>query len=304
MQEKFKGGVSVFIGACSFGVLSTIVKTAYELGYSVGEITGSQSMFGAIMLWAIYLLQKQEKKQAKPASAGKPSGESSSWWKIALAGSFTGLVGIFYYKCVSILPASIAIILLMQYLWVSILIEWVVFKKRPQPIQLVAACVVLGGTILAGGVFNESLHLDTMGVFYGFLAAISYSIFLMTSGRVGNDLPVFKKSALMITGSVAITWLIFPPLFLFSGVLIEGLYTWGIVLALLGAAIPPLFFSYGIPKVGVSMGAILSAAELPVAVVSSYFILQEEVVALQWLGVAIILGAIMLANLKLDRVPK
>jgi len=300
VNSKLKGSIFVFLGACSFGVLSTIVKTAYADGYTLGQITGSQTFFGMSLLWIVYLIQmsagksKQTDKKENKANDTKPT----AWWKVLLAGTFTGLVGIFYYQCVKLLPASIAIILLMQYLWISILIEAVVFKKKPHKMQLIAAAIVLIGTLFAGGIFNHDVVLNLKGIVFGFLAATCYSIFILTSGRVGNDLPVFKKSALMITGSCIMTWIIFPPLFFFDGAFIGGLYKWGLSLALLGTVIPPLFFSIGMPKTGVSLGAILSAAELPVAVTSSRFILHENVQLLQWFGVALILFAIILTNIK------
>jgi drug/metabolite transporter (DMT)-like permease len=303
VNDKLKGGIFVFLGACSFGLLSTIVKTAYSEGYTLGQVTGSQTFFGMSLLWIIYLIQYSYGKSKKPdKKAEKEAGtKTTKWWKVALAGTFTGLVGIFYYQSVKLLPASIAIILLMQYLWISILIEAVVFKKKPHKMQLIAAAIVLVGTLFAGGVFNHEVVLNAKGIFFGFLAAICYSVFILTSGRIGNDLPVFKKSALMITGSCLITWIIFPPLFFFDGVFFDGLYKWGLSLALLGTVIPPLFFSIGMPRTGVSLGAILSAAELPVAVTSSRFILHENVQLLQWLGVALILFAIIMTNLKLKK---
>ncbi len=305
MNEKLKGGIIVFLGGCSFGFLSTIVKLAYAAGYNVGQITGTQSFLGAFILWSIFLLQKQFKPHTIKLKPTQTLKKPTPVWKVALAGSFTGLVGIFYYNSVNYIPASIAIILLMQYLWISILIEWIWFKKKPHKMQVIAAGVVFVGTLFAGGVFNNKLEtFDTRGFIFGFLAAISYSIFLMTSGRVGNELPVFKKSALMITGSMILTWIIFPPLFLIDGTFFAGLYKWGIALALLGTVVPPLFFSIGIPRVGVSLGAILSASELPVAVASSHFILREDVQYLQWLGVLLILSAIALTNLKIKKLGK
>lgn len=294
MNTKLKGGIFVFLGACSFGLLSTIVKKAYADSYTLGDITGSQTLFGMGFLWLIYLLQTRSKsfKSCKETTQQKPT----NWLKVMLAGTFTGLVGIFYYKCVSFLPASIAIILLMQYLWISIVLDLLIFRKKPTQIQLLAALIVLIGTVFAGGVFNYSVSLDPFGVVYGFLAALSYALFILCSGRVGNDLPVFKKSALMITGSFILTWIIFRPTFFFDGVFIGGLYKWGLALALLGTVIPPLFFSIGMPKVGISLGAILSAAELPVAVCSSHFILHENVQWLQWLGVGLILTSIAMSN--------
>lgn len=298
MNNKLKGGISVFLGACSFGFLSTIIKTAYGEGFVVGEITGAQAFFGMLILWSFYLLQVLFSKKKTEQESDAPRSKTA-WWKVSLAGTFTGLVGVFYYQCVNLLPASIAIILLMQYLWISIVIEALVFKKKPHKIQLIAALVVFIGTFFAGGVFSDSVSLNPKGIMFGFFAAISYAMFLLTSGRIGNDLPVFKKSALMITGSCAIVFIIFPPMFFFDGTLIgRGLYFWGILVAVLGTVIPPMFFSYGVPKVGVSLGAILSAAELPVAVSASYFILHEEVEFLQWIGVALIIFSIIMTNVK------
>lgn len=301
MNEKLKGGIIVFLGAASFGLLSTIVKKAYGEGYDVGHITSSQTFFGMIILWAIYLIQTKSIDRGKVSKASEEvnTGKRTPSWKVMFAGIFTGLVGIFYYKCVSMIPASIAIILLMQYLWISIILDYIVYRKKPVKVQLIGSAVVLLGTVLAGGLFNESLHIEPLGIVYGMLAALCYAIFLLTSGRVGTDLPVFKKSALMITGSCILTFIIFRPTFFWDGMLIDGLYKWGVILALLGTVIPPAFFSYGVPRTGIALGTILSAAELPVAVCSSFFVLKEQVEGLQWLGVALIFGTILMTNARI-----
>ncbi|WP_329903542.1 EamA family transporter [Porphyromonas pogonae] len=302
MNERLKGSLLVFIGACSFGILSTIVKTAYDYGYTLGEVTGSQTMLGMLILWLVYWVTKQLKKNKSQqkihnSTHQTTSKNKTSSWKVMFAGIFTGLVGIFYYQCVKLIPASIAIILLMQNVWISMLIETVAFRKRPSRAQLFSAVIVLIGTVLAAGIMNDKVSLNGAGVIYGLLAAFSYSIFIITSGRVGNDLDVIHKSALMITGACAITFIIFPPAFLFNGLLFKGLIKWGLALAIFGTVIPPFLFSKGIPLTGVSLGAILGAAELPVAVLSSKFVLHEQVTVVQWIGVIIILTAIVIPNL-------
>lgn len=302
-SKKIQGGIFVFLGACCFGILSTIVKTAYNDGYTVGQITGSQYLLGALTLWVIYSAQKIFKfsTQEKLDKQIFLNSKNNRWWKVLVAGSFSGLCGVFYYHAVTILPASIAIILLMQYLWISILIEFLIFKKRPTQLQIIAVLVVLTGTVLAGGILNESIVLNMKGIIYGLLAATSYSIFLMASGRLGNDLPIFKKSALMITGSCLLIFLIYPPFFLIDGTFISGLYKWGLLLAFFGTIITPILFSKGMPLVGIPLGAILCAAELPVAVFASRFILRENVTLLQWVGVILILFAIVITNLKVTK---
>ncbi|WP_392564579.1 DMT family transporter [Orbus wheelerorum] len=297
MKERFIGGLLVLLGACSFGVLSSIVKTAYKAGYSLGEVTGVQSFFGMIILWGLYLVYKFFCKKKVIVNTRSFNG-NYQLWRVCLAGFCPGLVGIFYYQCVQLIPASIAIVLLMQYLWISVIIDCFVFRNRPTLFQILVVFIIIIGSCLAAGIFNQHISLNLKGCFFGILAAITYSLFITMSSRVGNHLPKLKKSALMITGACFITFIIFPPTFLFELTLDDKLYQWGLMLALLGTVLPPLLFSIGIPKVGISFSAILSAAELPVAVIASYFYLKELIHYNQWIGVALILVAIIIPNLK------
>jgi len=289
-----KGILLVFFGACSFGILSTFVKLAYHEGYTLGDVTGAQAFFGAVILWTLFFFQSRTSAyKAKEIKIITP------WWKMVLAGTCTGLVSVFYYQCVKLVPNSVAIILLMQFIWMSILLEFLIFKKRPSGIQLAAILLVLSGTVLASGMVETSISsINLTGIGFGLLAALCYAGFLMLSGRIGNEYPALKKSALMITGACILIFIIFPPSFLINGALAGSLIKWGLIIAVFGTVIPPLFYAEGVPKIGTALSSILSAAELPVAVMMAGFVLQEQVSFLRWVGVAIILSAMVLPNLK------
>lgn len=309
MSSKLKGSIFVFFGACSFGILSTIVKTAYSHGYVLRDVVDSQVFIGMVTLWTLYTISLIRKNRTNEnvnkaevtIQENLPFWKNPVVWKLLASGVFTGLVGIFYYQCVKLIPASIAIILLMQNVWMSILIEFLVFKKKPSRVQVIAMCLVLGGTVLAAGLLESRVQMDPKGIVFGLLAAFSYSIFILSSGRIGNDLPVAKKSALMITGSCIATFILFPPVTMFGMWFTGGLFPWGLALALFGTIIPPFLFSKGVPMTGVSLGSILGSAELPVAVLASAVVLHEVVSIWQVLGVAIILSAIVLTNLPQKR---
>ncbi|MBC9130285.1 DMT family transporter [Frischella sp. Ac48] len=294
MKQRFWGGALVFLGACSFGVLSSIVKTAYKAGYTLGQVTGVQNLFGMLMLWILYIVYKFFRHSSLALTVKQ---QTTKNWQVCLAGIFPCLVAIFYYQCVQLVPASIAIILLMQYLWISVIVDYLRFRNKPSLPQIIAVVMIIGGSIFAAGIFNQNITLNIKGYIFGFLAAITYTLFIITSNRVGVDLPTLKKSALMITGACILGFIIFPPIFLLQFAWDEKLYQWGLLLALLGTVIPPFLFAIGIPKVGISVSAILTAVELPVAVLASYFYLNESVNASQWLGVLIILIAIVASNL-------
>ncbi|MBC6112518.1 DMT family transporter [Pedobacter fastidiosus] len=289
-----KGILLVFFGACSFGILSTFVKLAYHDGYTLGDVTGAQAFFGAVILWVLFFFQTRTASYKSKETIIK-----TPWWKMVLAGTCTGLVSVFYYQCVKLVPNSVAIILLMQFIWMSILMEYFIFKKRPTGLQFLAILLVLAGTVLASGMVEASIQsISLKGIGFGLLAALCYAGFLMLSGRIGNEYPPLKKSALMITGACLLIFIIFPPTFLFDGALNGSLLKWGLIIAVFGTVIPPLFYAEGVPRIGTALSSILSAAELPVAVMMAGFVLQEQVSFLRWVGVAVILSAMVIPNLK------
>jgi len=73
---------------------------------------------------------------------------------------------------------------------------------------------------------------------------------------------------------------------------------WGIVLSLFGTIIPPMLLNAGFPHTGIGLGSIVSSLELPVSVMMAYFLLNEEVVLLQWIGIILIILAIVIMNIK------
>lgn len=72
---------------------------------------------------------------------------------------------------------------------------------------------------------------------------------------------------------------------------------WGPILALFGTILPPLLFTRGMPFTGMGLGAIIASIEIPVSVLMANLLLKEPVSLLQWLGVILILLAVMLMNI-------
>ncbi|MEN8137692.1 MAG: DMT family transporter [Bacteroidota bacterium] len=280
----------VFLGAASYGILSTIAKLSYKAGFTAADATGSQMIFGVIILWAIVLIKEKGKTKTKT--------NKSDIVRLMLMGIPVGLTSVFYYQSVQLLPASIAILLLFQFTWIGILLEAISLKKLPSLAKVVSTVILMGGTVLASGVLENGLGgYNTKGIIYGLLASVSYALFIFFNGKSTSSISATKKSALMLTGAAILTVLVYPPVFLINGAVLNGLAIYGIPLALFGAVIPPLLFAIGIPKIGVGLSSIINAAELPVAVMASSVVLGEVVTSSQWTGVSIILAAMILPNL-------
>lgn len=286
----------VLAGACSFGLLSTFVKKAYESGFNVGDVVGSQNLFGVIMLWSLVFVTAKSAKQPKASSAFKVTRRQAL--SLMAVGTTTGLTGILYYAALQYISASFAIILLFQFTWMGILLEAIVERKRPGKDKIVSLVVLFVGIIMASGYLGGGQEaISWIGVTLGLLAAVTYALFIWFSGKTAKQVAPITRSAIMLSGSFILVMLVFPPHFLINGSLHEGLLPWALLLALFGVVIPPLFYAIGVPRVGGGLATILSAAELPTAVVMSYVVLNESVNWLQWLGVAITMFGIALPEL-------
>jgi drug/metabolite transporter (DMT)-like permease len=62
-----------------------------------------------------------------------------------------------------------------------------------------------------------------------------------------------------------------------------------------------MLLNAGFPLTGIGLGSIVSALELPVSVLMAYFLLNEQVVFMQWLGIILIILAIVLMNVNFKK---
>ncbi|MED3882570.1 DMT family transporter [Priestia megaterium] len=276
----------VFLGGCSYGVVSTFVKLGYSEGFRLSEVTGSQYFFGAIMLWTISIFVPKDRLQCK------------QWLTLAIGGIPMGLTGIFYNQALGYINASFAIILLLQFTWLSMVLQYVFTKEAPSRKSLISTIIILFGSVLASGFLQTGIIFSLAGIGWGILAAVSFSSFIFISGNTNIPVHPIYKSAIMTTGASLLIFISLPPVFLINGVLTDGLFMYGLLTGFFGSLVPPILFNIGMPKVGGSLGTILSASELPMAVIMSTLVLHETVTFLQWVGVITILSGIAYPNIQ------
>jgi len=296
-NKVLKGVVLVGLGATSYGMLATFVRLAYDEGFTTAEVTTSQFIYGILGILLINFFQKLKKGSSVVKATKK------NIFQLMLAGTSLGMTSVFYYLAVKYIPVSIAIILLMQTVWMGVLIEMILEKKAPSIQKIVSVIIVLIGTFLATNIFKNDVQLDWHGILWGILAAASFTTTMFTANRVAVGISSAQRSLFMLLGGAIIV---------FSFALatqntpfnFEIFMKWGIVLSLFGTIIPPMLMNAGFPLTGIGLGSIVSALELPVSVLMAYFLLHEEVVFIQWIGIALIVMAIVLMNLNWDKLRK
>ena len=299
-NKVLKGVFLVGLGATSYGMLATFVKLAYAdtssqgLHYTPAEVITAQFSIGIIIILGINTFQKFKNE------GGFKKASSLDIKKLMLLGTSTGLTSIFYYLAVQYIPVSIGIVLLMQTVWMGVVLEMFLEKKLPSRIKIVAVSIVLLGTALATNLFNNTIELDWKGIVLGLLAAASFNTTMYAANKIATSISSAQRSLYMLLGGGIIV-LLFALLTQHTPFNYDIFYKWGILIALFGTVIPPILLNAGFPLTGIGLGSIVSALELPVSVLMAFIILNETVNFWQWIGVLLIIIAVIVMNIRVKK---
>ncbi|MDI2586415.1 DMT family transporter [Psychrobacillus sp. NEAU-3TGS] len=278
-----KGILFILLGASFFGFTPIFAKLGFGYGYSLGQINIVQMSISFILLWSFTLMKRSSFKGLTKKNV----------LQVMVTGCFIGLTSIFYYGSMQYLPASLAIILMFQFVWIGIILEWVFSKIKPAPTTIISIILILIGVFFASNVLDGDIQgLPIKGFIFGILSAFTYAGFIFFSGKVAVEVDAWTRSSLMVTGSTILVFILFIRDIPSVLPLEQNLLTTAVGVSLFGAVLPPLFFAVGAPLVSGGFANILTSIELPIAILSASIILSETVTPLQWLGTVIILLAI------------
>ncbi|WP_052807396.1 EamA family transporter [Risungbinella massiliensis] len=292
-MNRTKASIWVLIAATFFGLVSLLVKIAYAVGMSAELVIGMQSIVGTSLLLVVGLQDWRNVVQVPHKT------------KLILmfGGVISSLTSVFYYQSLSLLPASLAIILLFQFTWIGVLLESLTKKQMPKWNQLLSVSVILVGTIFSADLsWTELREISIAGILLGLGSAFTYSSMIFVSGNVANDLTVRAKTVWMTLGSFIMIMTFYPPIEAFqANDFTSTIWMWGLAIGICGVAIPYFMFNTAVRYVGSGLTSILGSLELPVVIICSAFVLHEDVTWIRWVGVFLILIGVVIAEIKWKR---
>jgi drug/metabolite transporter (DMT)-like permease len=157
--------------------------------------------------------------------------------------------------------------------------------------------MIFAGTFLAAGIFEWGFGaLNPLGIFYGLLSAVFYTVFLHLSGRVATNLPTVNRTLFTNAGSLIASFCLVPAFFT-TGAIFWG-FTWvALPLALLGIVAPVLLIQKGAPHLPNGVTTIMASSELPSGVLMGAAFVGDPISFLEILGILIILAGIVVSQL-------
>lgn len=225
-------------------------------------------------------------------------------WMIIL---FLGLFGyylssLFDFVGLQYISAGLERLILFLYPTFAVLINVFVFKDKISRLQIAALVLTYIGIAIAY-IGELTMETNSPSVYWGsfliFLCAITYSIYIVGSGRMVNQVGATKFTAYAMLAS---TFGVFVHFAIAGDAVKLGAaaeYWWyGLFLAIVATVIPTFLLSVGIKKIGANNVAIISAIGPVSTIIQANLVLGERIFAAQITGTVLVLAGVLMIGWK------
>lgn len=285
------GFLVTFLGAVLFSTKAIIVKKAF-----------ADTRVDALTLLTIRMIF------SLPFFAGVAIFASSKKENVRLTGrqwlyiSIMGLIGYYISSLLDFLglqyvSAGLERLILFLYPTFTVLINAFLFRQKIKSIQRLALALTYTGIAVAylGELkFNMENPNLLWGSFLIFLCAITYSMYIVGSGRLIPIVGATKFTAYAMLAStlgIFIHFLIRENFHMLESGL--GLWSYGITLAIVATVIPSFLISYGMKYIGSNNVAIISGIGPVSTIVQAHFILGEPIFIAQIIGTMLVVAGVL-----------
>ncbi len=288
MNDERRGLAEVAGSAALFGTVGLLAKLAHDEHLSLTALLTGRFLIASAALWIAVIAFRR----ALPT------------WRVALAGLALGATGFsvssaLNFAAIERMGAGMAALVGYSY---PVLVTAGAVALGRERLSLRAVCalgIALGGIALL--VAGQGLGaIDSTGAMFALASALVYTAYVLIASSLGDKVEALPFAALVATGAgaaFAVADLVRGP----AGVSSTG----GIVLILVFALVPTAFgffaFLRGISRIGAPRASIIGALEPAVAVLLGVFVLGETLRSLQLVGGALVIGAIVLLELRRER---
>ena len=210
------------------------------------------------------------------------------------------LASYFDFYGLKFITASLERLILFVYPTLVIINTWIYFKRKPTRLQVYAIIITYGGIILA---FADDLSFSGdglwKGVFFIFLSAFTYALYLVGSGamipRIG---PVRFTSYAMIVSCIMV--ILHYSVENTTEVLRQPwqVYALGLAMAIFSTVVPSFLISEAIKRIGASNFSIYGSLGPISTIILAIIFLGERLDIFQIAGTIVVISGVSIINLK------
>lgn len=285
-ERRRVGLILCIVSAAAFGALPIFGKYAFDHGANVVTLLFVRFAVATSLLWVLVAVTRQPVRSL-------PRSRVTGGIVMGMAGY--GIQSTCYFLALERIDASLSALLLYAYPAMVTGAAIVLGRERATRPLLAALLVASLATVLllGDGLGGDA---DTLGVLLGIGSAICYTGYILAGDTLVASLPPLVLASLVTLGG-AIAFGVYGTItrtFTFG---MDGLAYWSILgCAVVGTVVSVGTLLAGIERVGASMASVLSTVEPAMTVLLAIVFLDERASALQLLGGALLVAAIVLCH--------
>lgn len=281
---------SVLLAGVFWGTISIFVKALSAAGLSSLEISLVRTIVAAVSFTAVVALRSPEKLKIRPKDL---------WMFLGTGIVSVVLFNVFYFSTIVNSQASVAVVLLYTSPIFVMLLSAVIFQEKITGRKVLALGMTFAGCVLVAGLIGGSYSIPPTVLLTGLGSGLFYALYTIF-GRFALE----KYDTMTVTAYTFLFGLLgsLPlgqPLHLAQTMTAQpALILWGIGVGIVCTVLPYFCYTWGLERMESGRAAILVAVEPLVGAVIGMTVFHESHDLLKLIGIALILGAIILLNLK------
>jgi drug/metabolite transporter (DMT)-like permease len=283
MTRERAGVLFRLLSAAAFSSSTIFGRVAFQDGVGVLTLLALRYGGAVVLFWGLVWLTRQR----------LPTDPMAALRVLGLGAAVLSLQAALFYSSLERLDAGLTVLLL--YTFPAMVAVGSVAIGREPPSRRKAAAVLVAsvgtGLVLLG---DAQLRGDGLGVALGLASALAAAGWLLVSDRVLRGMSSLVVSALVSTGAALALWVV--------GLAIGavdvgfGAVGWAAVLGtvVISTVLAISTSMAGIARVGPTVTSVLMTAEVPLAVTWATLLLGERLQAVQLIGGALVVAAVLL----------
>ena len=299
MTVKEKQGIGpllIILAGCFWGSMGIFVRKLSTYGFSSVQIVCIRVTLAALFFSVLLFFRNRDGFRISPRDL-----------PLFLGLGFGSILffTVCYFTAINMMSLSTAAILLYTSpIWIM-LMSVVFFHEKLNGKKLLALVLAFAGCVLVSGISGNGI--TPAGLLAGLGSGIGYGLYSILGTVALRKYSPYTVTTYTFLFAAAGSWLICNPADLISKFAaapdLPFLLFFCALTALVTAFIPFLAYTLGLQTVEASKAGIIATIEPMVATVIGIVVFSEPLTVLSGIGILLILGAVVLLNLKRRNMP-
>ena len=291
MSRREREGIFwILLAAAGFSFTPPLVKILYAISpLEPMDLAVWRFVLAVPLIWALVVYGR---RRAKPLAK-----RDAPVVKVMLIGALLSLSVLSAFFALERLPASTYIVLFYTYPAMVVLLSALTGDKLGTRAWLALSMALTGVVLTVPDIASLDMG-DLAGVALVLGNAATVALYYMLSKRALNRVEdMAGASAWMMLGTLLVLLLLVPARGLQMPPHIDSLVILA-MLAIFATVLPVFAINIAIQRIGAPRASLISTVEPPLSMVMAMILLGEAIFALQWLGAALIVGSVIVLQLR------